>query len=278
MANLTKRRCFILSFFSNITVGQYYPGDSPLHRLDPRAKLLSMPLIMAGVLLAQGPIGYLAAGLPILFGYVMAKIPIAALWRGMRFLWIFLIISLVLQAITYPGEALWEWGFISISREGVLLGLRLIYRLVLLVLAAMLLTMTTTPVNLTGAMERLLQPLKRLGVPVHELSMMMTIALRFVPTLLEEAEVVMKAQQARGGSLTMGSLEKRLGAAIALLVPLLAGSLRRAEELAIAMEARCYRGDNGRTRLKQFQYRYLDFLILLILFASTILVGLERWV
>ncbi|SHK19967.1 energy-coupling factor transporter transmembrane component T family protein [Desulforamulus aeronauticus] len=267
-----------MSFFSNITVGQYYPGNSLVHRLDPRAKLLAMPLIMAGVLLAQGPVGYLAAGLPILFGYAMAKVPLAALWRGMRFLWIFLIISLILQAVTYPGETLWEWGIISVSREGLLLGLRLIYRLVLLVLAAMLLTMTTTPVNLTGAMEKLLQPLKRLGVPVHELAMMMTIALRFVPTLLEEAEVVMKAQQARGGSLTTGSLEKRLGAAVALLVPLLAGSLRRADELAIAMEARCYRGDNGRTRLKQFQYRYLDFLILLILFASTILVGLERWV
>ncbi len=267
-----------MSFFSNITVGQYYPGNSLVHRLDPRAKLLAMPLIMAGVLLAQGPVGYLAAGLPILFGYAMAKVPLTALWRGMRFLWIFLIISLVLQAVTYPGETLWEWGIITVSREGLSLGLRLIYRLVLLVLAAMLLTMTTTPVNLTGAMEKLLQPLKRLGVPVHELAMMMTIALRFVPTLLEEAEVVMKAQQARGGSLTTGSLEKRLGATIALLVPLLAGSLRRAEELAIAMEARCYRGDNGRTRLKQFQYRYLDFLVLLILFAFTILVGVERWI
>lgn len=266
-----------MSLFSNITVGQYYPGNSLLHRLDPRAKLLAMPLIMAGVLLAQGPIGYLVASIPILMGFALAKVPITALWRGMRFLWIFLIISLILQAVTYPGETLWEWGIITISREGLFLGLRLIYRLVLLVLAAMLLTTTTTPVNLTGALEKLLNPLKRLGVPVHELSMMMTIALRFVPTLLEEAEVVMKAQQARGGSLTTGSLERRLRASIALLVPLLAGSLRRAEELATAMEARCYRGDNGRTRLKQFQYRYLDFITLVCLLTTTIIVVLERW-
>lgn len=266
-----------MSFFSNITLGQYYPGHSPLHRLDPRAKLLAMPLIIAGVLLAQGPIGYLIASLPLIFGYAVAKVPLTTLWRGMRFLWIFLFISLVIQSITYPGEPLWEWGIISISREGLLLGLRLIYRLALLVLAAMLLTTTTTPVNLTGAMEKLLKPLKRIGVPVHELAMMMTIALRFVPTLLEEAEVVMKAQQARGGSFTTGSWEKRLKAATALLVPLLAGSLRRAEELAIAMEARCYRGDNGRTRLNQYQYCYLDYVTLISLLTVTSIVGLERW-
>lgn len=266
-----------MSFFSNITLGQYYPGNSFIHRLDPRAKLLAMPLIMAGILLAQGPIGYTVASLPPIVGYALAQVPLSALWRGMRLLWFFLIFSLVLQALTYPGEPLWEWGIITISREGLLLGLRLIYRLALLVLTAMLLTTTTTPVNLTGAMERLLKPLKRLGVPVHELAMMMTIALRFVPTLLEEAEVVMKAQQARGGSFTSGSVEKRVRAATALLVPLLAGSLRRAEELAIAMEARCYRGDNGRTKLKQFQYNYQDYATLISLVAITIIVGLERW-
>lgn len=251
-----------MSLFSNITVGQYYPGNSFIHRMDPRAKLLSMPLLIAAILLADKPLGYLVAALPVLLALASAGVPLRVFWRGMRFLWVILLISLILQAITYPGEVLWQWKLISVSREGLLLGARLIFRLGLLIFATMLLTMTTTPVNLTGALERLLAPFKRIGLPAHEIAMMMTIALRFVPTLLEEAESIMKSQQARGGSIVSGKLGQRINASVALLVPLLAGSLRRADELAVAMEARGYRGDVGRTRLKQFHYCNSDYLVL----------------
>lgn len=265
-----------MSLFSNITIGQYYPGNSALHRMDPRAKILALPVVIVMVLLADSTVGFIASGAPVLLGLLLAGIPVGTYWRGMKLLWFILLISLVLQALTYPGEKLWQWGMISVSREGFILGLKLFYRLSLLILSTMLLTMTTTPVNLTSAMEKLLQPLKRFGFPAHELAMMMTIALRFIPTLLEEAEAVMKAQQARGGSISTGNLSQRLRASVALLVPLLAGSLRRADELAVAMEARCYRGDTGRTRLKQFQYRTIDITVLTALLISTIIVLMDR--
>lgn len=267
-----------MSLFSHITIGQYYPGNSPVHRLDPRAKLLGVTLLVAAGLLAKGTAGYLAAGFPVVAAIVTAGIPLSAFWRGMRALWVILLISLVLQTVFYPGEILWQWGIVSVSREGLISGGKLFYRLALLVLMGTLLTMTTTPVLLTGGLERLLQPLKKFGLPAHELAMMMTIALRFVPTLMEEAEAVLKAQQARGGSLYAGPLGQRLKAAVALLVPLLAGSLRRAEELATAMEARCYRGDIKRTRLKQLKYGGLDFAVLILISFSVITVVVDRWV
>lgn len=264
-----------MSLFSNITVGQYYPGNSIIHRMDPRAKLLALPIIVASVLFASQPLDYLVAAVPVLLALAIAKVPLAAFLRGMKFLWLFLLIGLILQSISYPGETLWQWGFVTISREGLFLGLRLVYRLSLLIISTMLITMTTTPVNLTGALEKLLNPLKPIGLPVHELAMMLTIALRFIPTLLEEAEVIMKAQQARGGDIAAGKLGQRVKASVALLVPLLAGSLRRADDLAVAMEARCYRGDQGRTRLRQYQYKRMDLVILLLVLATlaTVIMG-----
>lgn len=261
-----------MSLFSNITVGQYIPGNSIVHRLDPRTKLLAMPLIVAAIMTANQPLGYLFAAIPVLLAMLTARIPLKVFWRGMRILWLILVISLILQALSYPGEEIWRWKMLSISREGLEQGAKMIFRLGLLILSTMLLTMTTTPVNLTGAMERLLAPLKKLGIPAHELAMMMTIALRFVPTLLEEAEAITKSQQARGGSIASGKFNQRLKASIALLVPLLASSLRRADELATAMEARCYRGDNGRTRLRQFKYQTIDYVVLLLLFITFIMV------
>ncbi len=267
-----------MSLFSSITIGQYYPGNSLVHRLDPRAKLLAVPLLVAAGLLAKGPAGYLAAGVPVLMALAVSGIPAAAFWRGMRFLWVLLFISLIFHALSYPGEILWRWGPLEFSREGLISGGKVIYRLSVIILAGMLLTMTTTPVLLTGGLEKLLQPFKRFGLPAHELAMMMTIALRFIPTLLEEAEAVMKAQQARGGSIASGSAGQRLKAAVALLVPLLAGSLRRAEDLATAMEARGYRGDVKRSSFRQFTYSSRDFAVLLFVFFSLVMVVMDRWV
>lgn len=264
-----------MSLFSNITVGQYYPGNSIIHRMDPRAKLLALPIIVASVLFAKQPLDYLVAAVPVLLALTLAKVPLTAFLRGMKFLWLFLLIGLILQAISYPGETIWQVGFVTISREGLFLGLRLVYRLGLLIISTMLITMTTTPVNLTGALEKLLKPFKSIGLPVHELAMMLTIALRFIPTLLEEAEIIMKAQQARGGDIASGKLGQRVKASVALLVPLLAGSLRRADDLAVAMEARCYRGDQGRTRLRQYRYNTMDLVILLLVLAAllTVILG-----
>ncbi|MEG6523390.1 energy-coupling factor transporter transmembrane component T family protein [Desulfotomaculum sp. 1211_IL3151] len=261
-----------MSLFSNITVGQYYPGNSIIHRMDPRAKLLALPIIVASVLFAKQPLDYPVAALPVLLALAFAKVPLTAFLRGMKFLWIFLLIGLIVQSISYPGETLWQWSLFKVSREGLFLGLRLVYRLGLLIISTMLITMTTTPVNLTGALEKLLNPFKSMGLPVHELAMMLTIALRFIPTLLEEAEVIMKAQQARGGDIASGKLGQRVKASVALLVPLLAGSLRRADDLAVAMDARCYRGDQGRTRLRQYRYKRMDRVILLLVLATLVTV------
>ncbi|RYD05185.1 hypothetical protein N752_10335 [Desulforamulus aquiferis] len=224
-----------MSLFSNITIGQYYPGNSLVHRLDPRAKLLTVPIIAAAALLSNGMVGYLTVAIPVIIALLIAQIPLGAFLRGMKFLWIILTISFVLHAISHPGEIIWEWSLFTVTREGLINGLRLIYRLTLLIVTGMLLTMTTTPVNLTGGLERLLTPFKKVGIPAHELAMMMTIALRFVPTLLEEAEAITRLSK-QGRSITTGSFSSRVRASVALLVPMLAGSLRRAEELATAME------------------------------------------
>ncbi|CCO07829.1 energy-coupling factor transporter transmembrane component T family protein [Desulforamulus hydrothermalis] len=266
-----------MSLFSHISIGQYYPGSSFLHRMDPRAKILALPLLIIMGLLADGPAGYIMAGGPVVLALLAAGIPPGHFWQGLRPLWIILLIGLVIQGLTVPGAKLWQWGFISVSREGLSLGLLLFYRLSLIIISTMLLTMTTTPLNLTSALEKLLQPFKKAGVPAHELALMMTIALRFIPTLLDEATLILKAQQARGGSLKRGSLTQRLQALVAFLVPLLAGSLRRADELATAMEARCYRGDIQRTRLKQLRYRPADIAALAGLFVLTVAVAAARW-
>ncbi|GAB6158670.1 energy-coupling factor transporter transmembrane protein EcfT [Desulfotomaculum varum] len=265
-----------MSLFSNISMGQYYPGSSFLHRMDPRAKILALPLLIIMGLLADSPAGYVMAGGPVMLALLSAGIPPGHFWQGLRPLWIILAIGLVIQCLTVPGEKLWQWGFVSVSREGLGLGLVLFYRLSLIIISTMLLTMTTTPLNLTTALEKLLQPLKRVGVPAHELALMMTIALRFIPILLDEATLIMKAQQARGGSLRSGSLPQRLQALVAFLVPLLAGSIRRADELAIAMEARGYRGDIQRTRLKQLQYRPSDIAALTSLLILTVAIAAIR--
>ncbi|WP_333871704.1 energy-coupling factor transporter transmembrane component T [Desulforamulus putei] len=266
-----------MSLFSNITIGQYYPGNSFLHRMDPRTKILALPLLIIMALLADTPAGYIMSGGPVVLALLSAGIPPANYWQGLRPLWVILLLGLVIQCLTVPGEKLWQWGILSISREGLSLGLTLFYRLSLLIISTLLLTMTTTPMNLTTALENLLQPFKQFGVPAHELALMMTIALRFIPTLLEEAEAVMKAQQARGGSLRSGSLPQRLQALMGLLVPLLASSIRRADELATAMEARGYRGDIKRTRLKQLQYRPADIAVLAALLVLTVTIAAERW-
>lgn len=244
---------------SGITFGQFLPGDSLLHRLDPRTKVVGVVAVAMAVLAAANWQGFvLAAGLT-LVAMVLSRLPGRIFLGGLRSLWVLLAVTFLIQALFTPGEVLLSLGPLKVSREGLTAGSLIFLRLGLLILVASLLTLTTSPISLTAGLESILSPLKRLGVPAHELAMMMTIALRFVPTLLQEAETLIKAQRSRGAGFAARGITGMAGSLLPLFVPLFAGALRRADELAIAMEARCYRGGVNRTRLKGLQFSRPDY-------------------
>ncbi|MBO7662422.1 MAG: energy-coupling factor transporter transmembrane protein EcfT [Clostridia bacterium] len=236
---------------NNITLGQYYPVDSPVHRLDPRVKLLLTIVFIVAVFLAKSWIGYLLLTAFIVFSARMAHVPLNMLFRGLKPLRLILIITFLLNLFFTAGDTVWvSFWVIRITKEGFLMALFYSLRLMFLVVGTSLLTLTTSPVALSDALEILLSPLKVIRFPAHELAMMMTIALRFVPTLLEEADKIMKAQMARGADFETGNLVTRARAMVPLLVPLFVSAFRRASDLAMAMESRCYHGGEGRTRLR----------------------------
>ena len=243
----------------DITLGQFFPGDSPLHRLDPRAKLLLTLSMIVGVFLADSYLAY-----AVFFAYVLAaawlsKIPIKLMLKGLKAVYFIIALTFALNAFFGTGETvLVHWQFVTITREGLRTAVFMALRLMLLVFGTQLLTLTTSPIALTDGLERLFSPLSRIGFPAHEMAMMMFIALRFIPTLLEEADKIMKAQTARGADFETGNLMARAKAMIPLLVPLFVSAFRRADELALAMEARCYRGGANRTRLRVLKYTVLD--------------------
>jgi energy-coupling factor transport system permease protein len=249
---------------SDMALGQYYPGDSFVHRLDPRTKLLVVSAQIFGLFLVGKLLGLAAFALMVALVAVQARIPLGYLLRSLRPLLVIVVLTFALNALFTPGESLFRVGFVSVSREGLNRGLFMTLRLLLLVSASSLLTLTTSPMALTDGLERILNPFRRLGVPAHEFAMMMTIALRFIPTLMEEADRTMKAQMARGADFETGSLVRRARSFIPLLVPLFIGAFRRADELAVAMEARCYRGGDGRTRLKTLQIMAVDWLVMFV--------------
>lgn len=243
----------------DITLGQYYPGESPLHRMDPRAKLLLTLMLIVGVFLADSYPAYL-----VFFAYVLAaarlsKIPLKLMLKGLKAVYFIVVLTFVLNALFGSGQtALIRWQFLTITREGLRTAVFMALRLMLLVFGTQLLTLTTSPIALTDGLERLFAPFSRIGFPAHEMAMMMSIALRFIPTLLEEADKIMKAQTARGADFETGNLMARAKAMIPLLVPLFVSAFRRADELALAMEARCYRGGANRTRMRVLKYSPLD--------------------
>ena len=243
----------------DITLGQYYPGESPLHRLDPRAKLIMTLALIVGVFLADSFLAY-----AVFFAYVLAaaylsKIPLKLMLKGLKAVYFIIVLTFILNAFFGTGQTvLLHWQFVTITYEGVRTAVFMALRLMLLVFGTQLLTLTTSPIALTDGLERLFSPLSRIGFPAHEMAMMMSIALRFIPTLLEEADKIMKAQTARGADFETGNLMARAKAMIPLLVPLFVSAFRRADELALAMEARCYRGGANRTRLRVLKYTTLD--------------------
>lgn len=246
----------------DITIGQYIPGDSLLHRLDPRVKILSLILYMVALFLCDSVIPYLEVTFFTLLIIAISGIPLTILLKGLRPLGIILVITFLLHVFMTPGQPIWQLGFLKITFEGLRHGLFMVIRLIYLVTITSLLTLTTTPISLTDGIEYLL---KVCFIPIaHELAMMMTIALRFIPTLIEETDKIMKAQMARGADFENGGMLARAKSLIPLLVPLFLSSFRRADELAMAMEARCYRGGEGRTRMKQLVVGRRDVLTFMV--------------
>ncbi len=246
--------------FRSITIGQYIPGESLLHRLDPRTKILVTCFLVVGLFFIDSFLGYGLAALYIGLAVLRSGIPPRYLFRGLRPVIAIILLTFLLNCFMTEGEILWQWGFLTLTREGLSRGGMLAIRLILLIVGTSILTLTTSPIALTDGLESLLRPGKRLGIPAHELAMMMTIALRFIPTLLEETEKIMKAQMARGADFESGNLLQRAKSLLPLLVPLFVSAFRRADELAVAMEARCYRGGEGRTKLNQLAFRWADYL------------------
>lgn len=246
----------------DITIGQYFPGDSPIHRLDPRMKIIMAMLYIVALFIPKNLAGLLAGAAVGAAGYLMAGIPLRMLQRSLRPVLPIILFTAVLNMIFVEGEALVRFWVFRITREGVFLAALMVIRIICLIAGTSLLTYTTSPIALTDAIERLLSPLKRVRAPVHELAMMMTIALRFIPTLIEETDKIISAQKARGADMESGGLMQRAKALIPILIPLFVSAFRRADELALAMECRCYHGGEGRTRMKQLRYASGDWLAL----------------
>jgi energy-coupling factor transport system permease protein len=260
----------------NITIGQYFPGQSMVHCLDPRTKIVSVLLFLTSLFIVDDKAGY---GLVIVFTGIVAmlsQIPLNILIRGLKPLWWIILFTAGIHLFTTPGTPLWQWGSLVITEDGVRQGVFMTLRLVLLMLISSLLTLTTSPINLTDGIERLLSPLRPVGIPAHEIAMMMTIALRFIPTLLEETEKIVKAQTARGADFTSGNFITRATNMIPILVPLFINAFRRADDLAMAMEARCYRGGYGRTRMWELQMAMRDIVALMITGGLIVAVVLIR--
>ena len=249
-----------VTMLNNITIGQYFPGNSFLHRMDPRAKIIATTIFVVAIFLANSPLAYGVVGGFTIFSMLLSRLPLRLMWSAIKPLWIIIVFTMGIHIFTTPGNPIFQWGIINITDYGVAMGLQMAARLIFLILFSSLLTYTTSPIRLTDGIEHLLNPFRRIGVPAHELAMMMTIALRFIPTLLDETDRIMKAQSARGADFVTGSIIQRAKNMVPLLVPLFISAFRRADELAIAMEARCYRGGVNRTRMKELQVTYVDYI------------------
>ena len=259
----------------DITLGQYFPGNSPVHRLDPRTKLIAVVLYIVALFLANWFVTY-AIMLVVLAGSVtISKVPPKSLLRGLKPILFIVVFTALLNLFYTPGNTILAhfWIF-TVTLEGVYRAFFMIIRIMMLISGTFLLTYTTSPILLTDGLESLLGPLKKIKVPVHELAMMMSIALRFIPTLIEETDKIMSAQRARGADFESGNLIQRAKALLPLLVPLFISAFRRADELATAMECRCYHGGEGRTRLRQLKYKAADYVTLFLFLAVTVGVGI----
>lgn len=258
----------------DITLGQYFPGHSLVHRLDPRTKLIAVTLYIVALFLADYFYTYAIMIAVLGLSITISHVPLKSILRGLKPVLFIAIFTALLNLFYTPGtHILFHVWIFTVTLEGVLNAFFMVVRIMMLIAGTFLLTYTTSPILLTDGLESLLNPLKRIHVPVHELAMMMSIALRFIPTLIEETDKIMSAQRARGADFESGNLIQRAKALIPLLVPLFISAFRRADELAVAMECRCYHGGEGRTRLRQLKYQGIDYAALAFFLIVTVVVG-----
>ncbi len=260
----------------DITIGQYYPTDSLLHKLDPRVKLVGTIVYIISLFVIDSYIGYVIAAVALFAVIKLSKVPVKFILRGLKPIIAILLFTLIFNLLFTQGDSVFKFGIINITKQGITMSVTMAIRLILLIMGSSLMTFTTTPNHLTDGLESLLSPLKKVKAPVHEISMMMSIALRFIPILMEETDKIMKAQTARGADFESGGLMKKAKGLIPLLVPLFVSAFRRANDLAMAMEARCYRGGEGRTKMKPLKYRGSDifsYLVLVLFFAVIIVLN-----
>ncbi len=259
----------------DITLGQYFPGTSLIHKLDPRTKILAVVLYIVALFLAKSFVTYLIMFGVLAVAVAVSKVPLRSLVRGMKPVVFILVFTAVINVFYTPGDhVLVKFWVLTVTMEGVWNAFFMVVRILMLISCTFLLTYTTSPILLTDGMEALMNPLKAIRVPVHELSMMMSIALRFIPTLIEETDKIMSAQRARGADFDGGNLIQRAKALIPLLVPLFISAFRRADELAVAMECRCYHGGEGRTRMRQLQFKTSDMVVLVAMLVIAVAVGI----
>lgn len=256
----------------DITIGQFFPGNSVIHKMDPRMKIIATLLYIIMLFLASHPLSLSVGIVLLILFYKISGIPMKMVTKSLKPMIPIVLFTSILNIFFVSGQVLVRIFFLEITKEGVILAILMSLRILCLIAGSSLLTYTTSPIELTDAIERLLNPLKKINVPVHELSMMMTIALRFIPTLIEETDKIINAQKARGADMESGNMMQRAKALIPILIPLFVSSFRRADELAMAMECRCYRGGEGRTRMKQLQYHGRDWAALMLMLLMIVAV------
>ena len=266
----------------DITLGQYFPGNTIVHKLDPRIKLFLTIIYITALFLASGFLAYALMFVILVTCLTLSKIKLKAALRGLRPIMIVLIFTVVLNVFFVKGETvIFKFHVIEISREGLITAIFMAVRIIMLIIGTFLLTYTTSPIALTDGLEKILNPLKKIRLPIHELAMMMSIALRFIPTLIEETDKIMSAQKSRGADFETGGLIKRAKAVLPIIVPLFISAFRRADELAIAMESRCYHGGEGRTRMKTLKTAGRDYAALLcgaVVIAAVVFLGrIDLW-
>lgn len=260
----------------DITLGQYLPGNSPVHRLDPRTKILIVFAYIALVFSVKNVVGYVLSTLFPVVVCIISKIPLKMIVKSLKPLLVFIVFTALINLFMTKGEIVFSFWVFNITKEGIVLTVKMALRLILLVAGTSLLTYTTSPIVLTDGIEKLLAPLSKIGVPAHEIAMMMTIALRFIPTIIDETDKIMKAQSARGSDFESGNLFRRAKALVPILVPLFISAFKRADDLAVAMECRCYHGGKNRTKLKTIKMTGLDLAAILLfvaLFAAGMIWG-----
>lgn len=262
----------------DITLGQYYPGQSAIHKLDARTKIIATLAYIVELFVVNNFWGFLLVGVCLAVVIKASRVPVKFIFRGLTAVFLIILFTFVINLFMVDGRVLWHWGFLTITYEGVRRAFFMAIRLVLLIIGSSILTLCTKPIELTDGLEKLLRPLSKIGVPSHEIALMMTIALRFIPTLMEETDKIIKAQQARGADFESGNIIQRAKSLIPILIPLFISSFRIAQELALAMEARCYHGGEGRTRMNEIKFSKGDAIAAVLLVAFLAAVILSRYI